>query len=164
MDPVDIIFFDVTRVIIISAYSHTDCPASDYFFGQLGFQMPMFGNTQNTCITSSQSSFISDSFREAVDLTISANAPPQSTATQPTFSMPQNAPVMTFNSANPMYPPFIPKHLTDIFMQPFPNAPEPRSLDEGICGSKFLILLCQFYFPSQIYIPPLSSLKCNELS
>ncbi|VUZ40102.1 unnamed protein product [Hymenolepis diminuta] len=110
----------------------------------LRFQMPMFGGTQNTCITSSQSSFISDSFREAVDLTISANAPPQSIATQPTFSMPQNAPVMTFNSANPIYPPFIPKHLTDIFMQPFPNASEPRSLDEGICGSMFLILLCQF--------------------
>ncbi|VDL58829.1 unnamed protein product [Hymenolepis diminuta] len=103
--------------------------------------MPMFGGTQNTCITSSQSSFISDSFREAVDLTISANAPPQSIATQPTFSMPQNAPVMTFNSANPIYPPFIPKHLTDIFMQPFPNASEPRSLDEGICGMQRALLM-----------------------
>ncbi|VDL59008.1 unnamed protein product [Hymenolepis diminuta] len=112
--------------------------------------MPMFGGTQNTCITSSQSSFISDSFREAVDLTISANAPPQSIATQPTFSMPQNAPVMTFNSANPIYPPFIPKHLTDIFMQPFPNASEPRSLDEGICGmQRALLMTSNFSTPVQ---------------
>nr|CDS27306.1 growth factor independence [Hymenolepis microstoma] len=107
----------------------------------LRLQMPMFGDPKNSCITSSQTPFFSsDSLREAVDLTISASAPSQPTSTQPTFSMPQNAPTMTFNSINPILPPFLPEHLADLFNHSFPNASEPRTL-EGISGMQRALMM-----------------------
>ncbi|KAM7541543.1 hypothetical protein Aperf_G00000019801 [Anoplocephala perfoliata] len=109
-----------------------------------GFQMPIFGSPVNDHVVSPQSSFSSDPFREAVDLSISAKAPVRLPTSQPT-SMPQNIPPLIFNDANEqphaMLPPFIPKHLADLFMHSISNGNESRPLEEGISGMQRALMM-----------------------